>query len=533
MKFTNEPILDYRKGSKERKALKKALRTLSSTPFDIPNRIGGQDHEGLTTHPLTAPHNHDLLLANVHIGQQKDIRQSINNSLKSKYLWRLTSFKKRADIFLKAADLIAGKYRHLLNAASMLGQGKSIYQSEIDTICELVDFLRFNVQYANEIRKIQPSSAKGIRNQLEYRPLEGFILAITPFNFTAIAGNLCAAPALMGNTVVWKPAENQMLTAHFLLQIFEEAGLPPGVINRIQCDGPTLGKIALSHPDFAGLHFTGSTAVFEHLYKEIGNNISRYKTFPRIVGETGGKDFIIAHPSANIKAVATAITRGSFEFQGQKCSAASRVYLPQSIWPEIEEILMEQLNEVIVGPPTDFKAFVNAVINEKSFLKIKKYIDGAKRSPKTKVIFGGKCDQSIGYFVEPTVVLTTDPFYKTMAEEIFGPVVTIFLYEDEAFADTLDLINQTSPYALTGAIFSKSKKATKLALKKLEDAAGNFYINDKPTGAVVDQQPFGGARKSGTNDKAGSMLNLLRWVSPRTIKENLSPPEDFKYPFME
>ena len=533
MKYQNEAILDYKKGSKDRKSLKKALHRLSLEPIEILNRIGGSAVPSKQTYPLTAPHDHSLVLANVHVGQEKEIEAAINSALAAKPLWRSTSLKKRAKIFLKAADLITGKYRHLLNAASMLGQGKNIYQSEIDTICELADFLRFNVKYAEEIQKIQPASSVGIKNQLEYRPLEGFILAITPFNFTAIAGNLCAAPALMGNTIVWKPSEYQMLTAHFLMQIFEEAGLPPGVINRVQCDGPTLGKIALSHPELAGVHFTGSTAVFEHLYAEIGKNISRYKSFPRIVGETGGKDFILAHPSADHKAVATAITRGSFEFQGQKCSAASRIYLPKSQWPDIEIELLHQLNQIIVGPPTNFKAFVNPVIGKKAFDKIKRYIDGAKRSPKAKIIFGGKCDKSVGYFIEPTVILTTDPHYKTMEEEIFGPVATIYLYEDEAFEATLDLINETSDYALTGALFSKSKKAIKIATKKLEDAAGNFYLNDKPTGAVVNQQPFGGARKSGTNDKAGSMLNLLRWVSPRTIKENLNPPTDFKYPFME
>ncbi len=530
---TNEVIKSYQKGSPEREELIKEITKRKAKQIDIPMIINGRKIRTKNKIELRPPHEHQHILGQFNRGDKNHIQKAIDAAMKAKENWANMDWQHRAAIFLKAADLIAGPYRKEINAATMLGQSKNVYQAEIDSACELIDFLRFNVAYMTQIYGEQPISDKGIWNQLEYRPLEGFVFAITPFNFTAIAGNLCAAPALMGNTVVWKPAETQIYAAQVIMEIFMEAGLPDGVINLIFVNGPDAGEVVFKNEHFAGLHFTGSTTVFNQLWKTIGDNLTTYKSYPRIVGETGGKDFIVAHPSAHAKEVSTAIIRGSFEFQGQKCSAASRVYLPDNLWSKIDKHLAKDLEQIKMGSVEDFGNFVNAVISEASFDKIKKYIDGAKRSKNAKVIYGGKCDKKEGYFIEPTIILTKDPHYVTMEEEIFGPVVTIYVYQSKDFEKTLDLINSTSAYALTGAIFSKERSATILALKKLKDAAGNFYINDKPTGAVVGQQPFGGARKSGTNDKAGSVFNLLRWVSPRTIKETFVPPTDFGYPFME
>jgi len=461
------------------------------------------------------------------------VEQAINAALGAKEAWSDLSGEHRASIFLKAADLMAGPYRQKLNAATMLAQSKTAYQAEIDAACELIDFVRFNVTFMTEIYQQQPPlSSKGIWNRLEHRPLEGFIFAITPFNFTAISGNLPAAPALMGNTVVWKPAETQVYSARVVMEIFREAGVPDGVINLIYVDGPEAGEVVFNHKDFAGLHFTGSTQVFQHLWKTIGTNISKYRSYPRIVGETGGKDFVIAHKSANAKEVATGLIRGAFEFQGQKCSAASRAYIPSNLWEKIKGYLLEDIKAIKMGSVEDFSNFVSAVIDEKAFDKIASYIDGAKESPLAEIIAGGNYDKSEGYFIEPTIIKAEDNQYTTMCEEIFGPVLTIYVYHEDMFEEALYMVDNTSPYALTGSIFSKDRYAIELAAKKLENAAGNFYINDKPTGAVVGQQPFGGARGSGTNDKAGAMQNLLRWVSPRTIKETFNPPTDFRYPFL-
>ena len=450
-----------------------------------------------------------------------------------KTAWTELSWEHRASIFLKAADLIAGPYRAKLNAATMLGQSKNAYQAEIDSACEIIDFLRFNVYYMTQIYTQQPESSDGIWNRLEQRPLEGFVFALTPFNFTAIAGNLPTSAAMMGNTVVWKPAFSQIYAANVLMQIFKEAGVPDGVINLIYVNGPTVGDIVFNHSDFAGIHFTGSTAVFQHIWKTIGENIAKYKSYPRIVGETGGKDFIIAHKSSDAQTLATAIVRGAFEYQGQKCSAASRVYVPDNLWEEVQTKVLADLSEVKMGPVEDFSNFVNAVIDAKSFDKITNYIDEARKSNLVEIIAGGNYDKSKGYFIEPTIILTKDPQYVTMCEEIFGPVLTVYVYQAERFEETLELVDQSSPYALTGAVFSQDRYAVEMAAKKLVNAAGNFYINDKPTGAVVGQQPFGGARASGTNDKAGSMINLLRWVSPRTIKETFVPATDYRYPFLK
>ena len=449
--------------------------------------------------------------------------------------WSSLAWEHRAAVFLKAADLVAGPFRAKINAATMLSQGKNCFQAEIDAACEFADFLRFNAYFAQEIHAQQPESADGIWNRMEYRPLEGFVFAITPFNFTAIAGNLPAVAALMGNVVVWKPSDTQVYSAQVIMEIFQEAGLPDGVINMITCDGPIAGEVIFKHHEFAGLHFTGSTGVFRHLWKTIGDNLERYKSYPRIVGETGGKDFVLAHPSADVQTLVAGLIRGAFEFQGQKCSAASRAYIPSSLWPQTKELLIRELKTLKVGSPEDFGNFINAVIDRRAFDKIKAYIDFAKQSEDAEVISGGGCDDSVGYFIEPTVIEANDPKFKTMVEEIFGPVLTVFVYDDSkpnAFAQVLKLVDETSEYALTGAIFSQDRYAIDMASKALEHAAGNFYINDKPTGAVVGQQPFGGARGSGTNDKAGSALNLLRWVSPRTIKEALVSPSDYRYPFL-
>ena len=530
---TNEPIYRYEPGSPERKALQATLKALKSRSVEVPLYIGSEQLTTDTKKPLTPPHNHQHVLGHYYEGDASHVQQAIDSALGAKEAWENMPWEQRAGIFLKAADLIAGPYRYQMNAATMLGQSKTAHQSEIDAVCEIVDFLRFNVKYMAEIYAQQPPiSPSGIWNRVEQRPLEGFLLAITPFNFTAIAGNLPTSAAMMGNVVVWKPAETQVYSAHLLMQIFREAGVPDGVINLINVDGPVVGEVVFNHPDFAGLHFTGSTKVFQQLWQTIGNNISKYRSYPRIVGETGGKDFIIAHKSADAKALATAIVRGSFEFQGQKCSAASRVYVPNNLWEEVRDYVLEDIRHIRMGDVEDFSNFMSAVISEVAFDRITKYIDEARENPLVEVLAGGEYDKSTGYFIQPTVLLTQDPKSTTMQEEIFGPVVTVYVYQAERFEETLELVDQTSPYALTGAVFSQDRYAIDLASRKLRHAAGNFYINDKPTGAVVGQQPFGGARGSGTNDKAGAMLNLLRWVSSRTIKETFAPPKDFRYPFM-
>ncbi len=529
----NEPVLNYAPGSSERAALKNALAQARTQELDIPMYIGSEELRTDNIISIRPPHDHQHLLGHFHEGDASHVTLAINAALGAKKAWADMSWEHRASIFLKAADLIAGPYRAKLNAATMLGQSKNAYQAEIDSACEFIDFLRFNVYFMTQIYTQQPESSDGIWNRLEQRPLEGFVFALTPFNFTAIAGNLPTSAALMGNTVVWKPAFSQIYAANVLMQIFREAGVPDGVINLIYVDGPTVGDIVFNHPDFAGIHFTGSTAVFQHIWKTIGKNISKYKSYPRIVGETGGKDFIIAHKSADAQALATAIVRGAFEYQGQKCSAASRAYIPDNLWDEVKTKVLSDLSEIKMGPVEDFTNFINAVIDEKSFDKITGYIDEAKKNDLVEIMAGGGYDKSKGYFIEPTIIVTQDPQYITMCEEIFGPVLTVYIYQAERFQETLELVDQSSPYALTGAVFSQDRYAAEMATKALVNAAGNFYINDKPTGAVVGQQPFGGARASGTNDKAGSMINLQRWVSPRTIKETFVPATDYRYPFLK
>ncbi len=530
----NEPVLSYAPGSKERKLLKEALAEARSKVIDIPMYIGGQEIRTNRLTDIFPPHDHQHLLGKYHSGTKQEVSMAIDAALEAKAAWENLSWEHRAAIFLKAADLIAGPYRYKLNAATMLGQSKNAYQAEIDSACELIDFLRFNVKYMSEIYAQQPPvSPKGSWNRVEQRPLEGFVFALTPFNFTAIAGNLPTSAAMMGNVVVWKPANTQIYSAHVLMEIFREAGLPDGVINLVYVSGQDAGEVIFSHPDFAGIHFTGSTAVFQNIWKTIGDNIHRYKTYPRIVGETGGKDFILVHGSADVQASATAILRGAFEYQGQKCSAASRVYIAASVWTEIKELLKRDLATLKMGPTEDFSNFINAVIDEKAFDKLSGYIDKAKNDPNIELIAGGTYDKSTGYFIEPTVLLSKDPYYITMCEELFGPVLTIYVYRDEDYEKTLNIIDNTSIYALTGAVLAHDRYAIEKACHVLRNAAGNFYINDKCTGAVVGQQPFGGARGSGTNDKAGSMINLLRWVSPRTIKESFDPPKDYRYPFLE
>lgn len=530
----NEPVKNYSIGSPERRALQLALAQAREKQEDIPMYIGSEKIFTDKKIAIRPPHDHQHILGYFHEGDSSHVEQAIDAALGAKEAWETLSWEHRASIFLKAADLIAGPYRAKINAATMLGQSKNAYQAEIDAACELIDFLRFNVHFMTEIYTQQPPVAgDAIWNRTEQRPLEGFVFALTPFNFTAISGNLPAAPALMGNTVVWKPAFTQIYAARVIMEIFREAGLPDGVINLIYVDGPIAGDIIFKHPDFAGIHFTGSTAVFQTIWKTIGENIHRYKSYPRIVGETGGKDFLIAHKSANAKQVATALTRGAFEYQGQKCSAASRAYIPSNLWEDVKNYLLEDLQSIKMGGVEDFSNFINAVIDEKAFDKITGYIDRAKEAAHVEVIAGGNYDKSVGYFIEPTVLLVQDPMYVTMQEEIFGPVLTIYVYHEDHFETALELVDQTSPYALTGAVFSQDRYAIELASQKLRNAAGNFYINDKPTGAVVGQQPFGGARASGTNDKAGSMINLLRWVSPRTIKETFVSAIDYRYPFLE
>ncbi|WP_276358818.1 L-glutamate gamma-semialdehyde dehydrogenase [Daejeonella sp. H1SJ63] len=530
----NEPVLTYSPGSKERKLLKEAIAEARSKVIDIPMYIGGKEIRTDHQTSIFPPHDHQHLLGKYHSGTKEHVSLAIKAALKAKPAWENLAWEHRAAIFLKAADLIAGPYRYKLNAATMLGQSKNAYQAEIDSACELIDFLRFNIKYMSDIYAQQPPvSPGGSWNRVEQRPLEGFVFALTPFNFTAISGNLPTSAAMMGNVIVWKPSNTQIYSANVLMEIFREAGLPDGVINLIYVSGPDAGDVIFSHPDFAGIHFTGSTAVFQNIWKTIGNNIHQYKTYPRIVGETGGKDFILVHGSANVEASATAILRGAFEYQGQKCSAASRVYIAASVWPAIKELLQRDLAGLKIGGTEDFGNFINAVIDEKSFDKLSGYIDRAKSDKDLEIISGGNYDKSKGYFIEPTVLLTKDPYYVTMCEELFGPVLTVYVYEDSDFENTLHLIDNTSIYALTGAILAQDRYAIEKAGHALRNAAGNFYINDKCTGAVVGQQPFGGARGSGTNDKAGSMINLLRWVSPRAIKETFDPPKDYRYPFME
>lgn len=529
----NEPVYSYAPGSPEREKLKAAYdKLISAKAVDIPMYIGSEEVRTDNKKVLSPPYDHQHSLGHFNYGTAQHVKDAINAALAAKEKWAALPWEHRAAIFLKAADLIAGPYRYEVNAATMIAQSKNAYQSEIDAVCELIDFLRFNAMYMEEIYNNQPGSNPGMWNRLEYRPLEGFVFCITPFNFTAIAGNLPASAALMGNVCVWKPADSQVYSADLIMRIFKEAGLPDGVINMVTVDGPVAGDVVFKHPEFAGLHFTGSTGVFKHLWKEIGKNLDVYRGYPRIVGETGGKDFIVAHPSADPIEVATGIARGAFEFQGQKCSAASRAYLPDNLWPAIKEQLLSDIKSFKMGPPSDFSNFINAVIDKAAFDKISGFIDDVKKQEDAEIIAGGNYDDSKGYFIEPTVVVTTDPKFRTMVEEIFGPVMTIYIYKADQFAETLKLVDETSPYALTGAIFSKDRYAIDLATKTLSNAAGNFYINDKPTGAVVGQQPFGGARGSGTNDKAGSYLNLLRWVSPRTIKETFAPARDYRYPFL-
>mgnify|MGYP006267536185 CR=1 FL=1 len=531
---TNAPVRDYAPGSPERSSLQEAIASLKAdAPMDIPAFIGGQPVRTDSTSPIVAPHNHQQTLAHLHQCGPDETHQAIEAALDAKAEWSRMDWEDRAAIFLRAADLLAGPWRDRLNASTMLGQSKSVHQAEIDAACELIDFFRFNVHYMEQIYREQPGNAPGVWNHLQYRPLEGFVLAITPFNFTSIQANLPTAPALMGNTVLWKPSSTSAYSAYFIYKLLEEAGLPPGVINMLPADnGAEVGNTALASEHFAGLHFTGSEGTFQHLWKQIGSHLNTYRTFPTIVGETGGKDFIVAHPSAHMEAVATAIVRGSFEYQGQKCSAASRIYLPASRWDDIQAALAERLGGLKMGPPEDFTNFINAVIDEKAFTKITGYIQHAQAADDAEVVIGGGFDDEVGYYVQPTVIRAHDPHYRSMEEEIFGPVATVYVYPDDAFEATLDLVNETSPYGLTGAIFATDRDAVHMAQQRLEHAAGNFYINDKPTGAVVGQQPFGGARRSGTNDKAGSRLNLARWVSPRAIKENLNPPTDHTYPFL-
>jgi len=529
----NEPVLTYAPGTKERQLLKKALEEARGKQLDIPMYIGGGEVRTGKKIKLSPPHDHQHVLGHFHAGDKGHVEQAVTAALNAKELWSNLSWEYRASIFLKAADLLAGPYRCIINAATMLGQSKNAYQTEIDSACELIDFLRFNVYFMSEIYSDQPVSSPGIWNRIEYRPLEGFVFALTPFNFTAIAGNLPTSAAMMGNTVVWKPANTQVYAANVIMQVLKEAGLPDGVINLVYVSGPDAGEVIFNHKDFAGIHFTGSTGVFQGMWKTIGENIAKYKSYPRIVGETGGKDFIMVHKSANPKEVSTAIARGAFEYQGQKCSAASRCYIPSNLWDDVKKYLLDDLKSFKMGGTEDFGNFINAVIDEKSFNSITGYIEKARTNPMNEIIAGGKYDKSKGYFIEPTVILTKDPSSVTMCEEIFGPVLTVYVYHAENFEQTLELVDSTSPYALTGAIMAKDRYAIEMATKKLTHAAGNFYINDKPTGAVVGQQPFGGARGSGTNDKAGAKVNLLRWTSLRTIKETFVPPTDYRYPFLD
>jgi 1-pyrroline-5-carboxylate dehydrogenase len=528
----NEPVKSYAPGTPERDAVLVQYKAYFNGNADVPLYIGSQEIKTGNTKPMSPPHDHKHVVGHYHTAEKKHAELAISEALKARTEWAALSWEQRAAIFLRAAELLAGPYRAKINAATMIAQSKTIHQAEIDAACELIDFLRFNVEFMSNIYEEQPDSAEGIWNRVEYRPLEGFVYAVTPFNFTAIAANLPASAAMMGNVVVWKPSDSQVFSANVIMEVFKEAGLPDGVINMVCGDPVMITETVLDSPDFSGIHFTGSTFVFKELWKKIGENIHNYKTYPRIVGETGGKDFIVAHPSANPKQVATGISRGAFEFQGQKCSAASRVYLPKSIAQETLNYVKEDVASFSMGSPEDMSNFITAVIHEGSFDKLAKYIDQAKNDADAEIIAGGNYDKSKGYFIEPTVILTTNPKYTTMETELFGPVVTIYVYEDENWSETLKLVDETSEYALTGAVFSTDRYAVEEATKALENCAGNFYINDKPTGAVVGQQPFGGARASGTNDKAGSAQNLLRWASPRLIKETFVSPVDYRYPFL-
>jgi 1-pyrroline-5-carboxylate dehydrogenase len=528
----NEPVLSYAPSSPEKIRLKEVLAELKRTEIDIPMYIGAKEVRTNKRAAIHPPHEINHTLGYFHAGEEKHVYQAIEAALAAKDRWSEMSWENRANIFLRAADLIATKYRPYMNGTTMLGQSKNVYQAEIDAACEIIDFLRFNVHYLSEIYRQQPVSGPGIHNRMEYRPLEGFVLAVTPFNFTAIGGNLPTSAAMCGNVVVWKCANTQIYSAQMFMQILKEAGLPDGVINLIYVDGPTIGKVCFHHPDFAGVHFTGSTGVFNNMWETIGRNTGIYKTYPRIVGETGGKDFVIAHKSANPDVVVTALLRGAFEYQGQKCSAASRAYIPSNLAEEVKKKLIAGIKSMKMGTVEDFSNFINAVIDEKSFLKIKGYIDNARKDPKAEIWVGGRCDKRDGYFIQPTVIEAKSAKYVTMCEELFGPVLTVYVYPASSFEKALDLVDSTSPYALTGAVIAQDREAVELATKRLKNAAGNFYINDKPTGAVVGQQPFGGARASGTNDKAGSMLNLYRWLSARTIKETFNPPTDYRYPFL-
>lgn len=531
-KAVNEPVKSYAKGTPEREAVLKAYKELWNNQIDVPLYIGSEEIRTGKTKNMTAPHDHQHVVGKYHLAEKQHVEKAINTALEARKKWAALPWQERAAIFLKAAELIAGPYRAKMNAATMIAQSKTIHQAEIDSACELIDFLRFNVEFMTNIYNDQPISTDAVWNRVEYRPLEGFVYAVTPFNFTAISGNLPASAALMGNVVIWKPSNAQVFSANVIVEVFKKAGLPDGVINFINGDAAMITETLLASPDFAGIHFTGSTGVFQDIWRKIGNNIHNYKTYPKIVGETGGKDFIISHPSAVSKQVATAITRGAFEFQGQKCSAASRVYLPKSKADEILNFVKEDVLSFKMGSPEDMSNFITAVIHENSFDKLARYIDQAKKDADAEVFVGGNYDKSKGYFIEPTVIVTTNPKYATMETELFGPVVTVYIYDDAKWEETLKLVDETSEYALTGAVFSQDRYALNQAIKALENSAGNFYINDKPTGAVVGQQPFGGARASGTNDKAGSAQNLLRWVSPRLIKETFVSPEDYRYPFL-
>jgi 1-pyrroline-5-carboxylate dehydrogenase len=531
-KAVNEPVKSYAPNSPEKTAVLAAYKVMWNETIDVPNYIGSEEIRTGNTRNMTAPHDHQHVVGKYHLAEKKHIEKAIASALEARKKWANMAWEQRAAIFLKAAELIAGPYRAKINAATMIAQSKTIFQAEIDASCELIDFLRYNVEFMTQIYNDQPKSNSDVWNRLEYRPLEGFVYAITPFNFTAIAANLPASAALMGNTVIWKPSDSQVFSAKIIIDVFKEAGIPDGVINVVFGDPVMITDTILSSPDFAGVHYTGSTFVFKEIWKKIGSNIHLYKTYPRIVGETGGKDFVLAHPSANVKQVVTGITRGAFEFQGQKCSAASRGYIPRSLWPAIKEQLIIDVKSMKMGTPEDFGNFITAVIHEGSFDKLASYIDQAKVDSDAEIIVGGNYDKSKGYFIEPTVIVTSNPKYTTMETELFGPIVTLYIYEDSKWAETLKLVDETSEYALTGAIFSQDRYAIEEATNALQNSAGNFYINDKPTGAVVGMQPFGGARASGTNDKAGSMQNLLRWVSPRTIKETFITPEDYRYPFL-
>ncbi len=528
----NEPVLSYAPGTAPREELLAKYKEMYNQQIEAPMFIGDKEVHTDNKIAMTCPHDHKHVLGHFSEGDATHVKAAIDAALAAKEDWEKMTWENRASIFLKAADLLAGPYRAKINAATMLGQGKNVHQAEIDAACEFIDFLRFNASFMQELYMQQPISSEGIWNRMEYRPLEGFIFAITPFNFTAISGNLPAAPAMLGNTVVWKPSYTQVYSAQVIMEVFKKAGLPDGVINLIYVDGPVAGDVVFNHPDFAGLHFTGSTGVFKTLWKTIGANLDAYKTYPRIVGETGGKDFVVAHKSADAKELATGLVRGAFEFQGQKCSAASRAYVPSNLWEDVKKYMIEDLKSIKMGSPEDPSNFVNAVIDGGAFKKISGYIDQAKSDSNVEIIAGGNYDDSKGWFVEPTVIEAKDPKYRTMCEEIFGPVLTVHVYDENKFEEILDVVDQTSPYALTGAIFSKDRYAVDMATYKLRNAAGNFYINDKPTGAVVGQQPFGGARGSGTNDKAGAMMNLMRWVSARTIKETFVSPTDYRYPFL-